>query len=467
MIRPHLTLLRLALMIADGLGAFLLFIVLSMIRYGPNWQTTWNQQTALDPYLLAIGYSLAWTTIGWATGLYRLRARWTLLGDLRDVLHMAAIVLVVVLSSLYFFKLEDVGRLFLALLFSSQVVVTALSRIVVRRVFGALRARGVSGRYMLVVGAGEAAQTFADRVDRRRDLGLRVVGHLSVRGESPTALRRPLLGGIDDIESVFSSRAVDEVAICLPPSGWPLIEPITLLCREVGKAVRIPLDTIGLTWPNGRVEEFEGSPILSHVQLPDRVVALAVKRMLDIALSALALVVLSPVFLATAVAIRLADGGPVLFRQVRVGRHGRLFTIAKFRTMVLDAEARYEEVASLSDTHGPAFKMTADPRITRVGRFLRKASIDELPQLWNVLRGEMSLVGPRPAPPREVAGYDIWHRRRLAVRPGITGLWQVEARRDEDFDRRASLDLRYIDQWSVLLDLAIMARTIPALFAGR
>jgi lipopolysaccharide/colanic/teichoic acid biosynthesis glycosyltransferase len=145
-----------------------------------------------------------------------------------------------------------------------------------------------------------------------------------------------------------------------------------------------------------------------------------------------------------------------------VGINGRRFRIVKFRTMVLDAEARYHELQHLSDTRGAAFKMIDDPRITPWGRLLRKFSIDELPQLWNVLRGEMSLVGPRPAPPREVDIYDPWHRRRLSMKPGLTGLWQVSSRLDEDFDDRATLDLDYIDRWSLLLDLQIVARTVPA-----
>ena len=148
-----------------------------------------------------------------------------------------------------------------------------------------------------------------------------------------------------------------------------------------------------------------------------------------------------------------------------MGLHGRTFTIYKFRTMVPDAEERYEEVASMSDTHGAAFKMHDDPRVTGFGRFLRRTSIDELPQLINVISGDMSLVGPRPAPLREVDRYDIWHRRRLSMRPGMTGLWQVNAALDEHFDNRAELDLRYIDQWSLLMDLGILARTVPAILA--
>jgi lipopolysaccharide/colanic/teichoic acid biosynthesis glycosyltransferase len=191
------------------------------------------------------------------------------------------------------------------------------------------------------------------------------------------------------------------------------------------------------------------------------------KRAMDIAMAIAGLIVLTPVFAVIGAIMIATEGRPVFFRQVRVGLQGRPFTIVKFRTMVPDAEARYAEVVALSDTQGAAFKMTNDPRITKLGAFLRKTSIDELPQLWNVLRGEMSIVGPRPAPPREVAEYDIWHRRRLSMKPGITGLWQVEARLDESFDRRAALDLRYIDGWSVWLDMKIIARTIPAMLQGR
>ncbi len=222
----------------------------------------------------------------------------------------------------------------------------------------------------------------------------------------------------------------------------------------------------GLILPGGIVEDFDGIQVLSLVYGPDRTLGLLGKRALDIVLAAVGLVVLSPVFLVVAAVMVATDGRPILFRQVRVGLHGRPFSIVKFRTMTPDAEERYDDVADLSDTRGPAFKMKNDPRITRIGGFLRKTSIDEIPQLWNVLRGEMSIVGPRPAPPREVAEYDVWHRRRLSMKPGMTGLWQVEARFDEEFDHRARLDLAYIDRWSIWLDIKIIAKTIPAMVAN-
>jgi lipopolysaccharide/colanic/teichoic acid biosynthesis glycosyltransferase len=164
-----------------------------------------------------------------------------------------------------------------------------------------------------------------------------------------------------------------------------------------------------------------------------------------------------------AASIRLLDGGPVLFRQQRVGLHGRPFEIVKFRSMVPDAEHRRPELSTRNEITGPAFKVTADPRVSRSGAFLRRSSLDELPQLWNVLRGSMSLVGPRPPLPDEVAAYDVWHRRRLSMKPGITGLWQVAARREPEFDRWVRIDLDYIDRWSLWLDLKIIARTLPAI----
>jgi lipopolysaccharide/colanic/teichoic acid biosynthesis glycosyltransferase len=190
---------------------------------------------------------------------------------------------------------------------------------------------------------------------------------------------------------------------------------------------------------------------------------LGLKRVLDLVGAAIGLVVLSPILLVAVLAILATDGRPVLFRQARVGRGGRSFTIVKFRTMIRDAEERYAELAQHSDTRGAAFKMTNDPRITRLGRILRKTSVDELPQLWNVLRGEMSLVGPRPAPAREVVLYEPWHLQRLKMKPGLTGAWQISARMDDDFDRRAAIDVDYVTSWSVLLDVKIILATIPAL----
>jgi exopolysaccharide biosynthesis polyprenyl glycosylphosphotransferase len=461
MIRRYITALRLSFMLVDGVTAAFLFLALSVFRFGPGFRDVWSS-AGIDAFGGAAVYGGGWVLTLWVLGLYRLRARWSARTELLDILRAALLLSVAAFTILFLFKLPNVSRTFIILLFGAQIALSLASRLAVRATFELVRARGYNIRYMLVVGAGEPARSFANRIARRRELGLRVVGHLS-NGDVDPRLGRPVLGRLQDIESILHSGVIDEVAICLAPEDVALIEPVTRLCEEEGKIVRIPLETTGLTLPGARSEDFDGITVLSLVYGPDRAIALLAKRLLDILLAILGLVVLSPLFALVGLIMIATEGRPVLFRQVRVGLHGRPFQIVKFRTMTADAEARYAEVEALSDTKGPAFKMKDDPRITPLGRILRITSLDELPQLWNVLFGEMSIVGPRPAPPREVAGYDVWHRRRLSMKPGITGLWQVEARLDEVFDERATLDLAYIDRWSLWLDLRIIVRTIPAL----
>ena len=232
---------------------------------------------------------------------------------------------------------------------------------------------------------------------------------------------------------------------------------------DQGKTIRIPLEVPTMVLTQGHVEDLDGTPVVSIVSGPDRELALAAKRLMDISGAIVGLIVFSPFLIGAAAAVRLSDGGPVMFRQPRAGLNGRPFQIAKFRTMVVDADSRRAELRANNEIEGNAsFKMTNDPRITQVGRFLRKSSIDELPQLWNVLRGEMSLVGPRPHPFDDVAGYDDWHRRRLSMRPGITGLWQIGGRSETSFDRWVEKDLEYIDRWSLWLDFRVIVATIPA-----
>ena len=466
MIRRHLTTLRVALLTADALSAVVLFAVVSQIRFGDAWPTVWRN-IGLDPWGLAAIWATVWVSALWLMNLYRIRSRWSVRSEARDILQAATLLAVASFSALFVFKLPDVSRLFLIALFGAQALATLALRLSIRFSLSRMRDRGHNLRYMLVVGTGQTARRFADRVERHRELGLRVVGHLAVADGPEMVGGRPVLGSIDEIEDILHGQVVDEVAICLPPEEIARIEPITRLCEEEGKIVRIPVGDLGLTLAGGRLEEFDGVTILSLVYGPDRAVSLVVKRTLDLLLAAVALILLSPVFLALAVWILAMDGGPVLFRQVRVGLNGRPFMVVKFRTMVPDAEERLADLVELNEIKGHAFKLTDDPRLSRTGRILRATSLDELPQLWNVLRGEMSLVGPRPPLPSEVAGYDIWHRRRLSMKPGITGLWQVAARREEDFDRWVELDLAYIDRWSVWLDLKIMLRTIPAMLQGR
>jgi exopolysaccharide biosynthesis polyprenyl glycosylphosphotransferase len=466
MIRRYAAELRLALMTADLLSAVVLFVAISIVRFGDRWQESWAR-LRLDPWLVALLYALIWLGALLLQGMYRPRSRWTIRSEAFDILRATVLLAVALFSVLFVAKLPDVSRLFLAMLLPAQALLTILSRVALRLGFAFIRARGYNARFMLIIGTGPAADAFANEVEAHAELGTRVIGHLRAPGETTDSPpQRSVLGDLDAIESVLHDQVVDEVAICLPPSQLHLAGHIARLCEEEGKIVRIPVEEGDPVLPGGRLEEFEGMRVLSLVYGPDRTLSLILKRLLDVVGATIGLVLLSPLLLTVAVVILARDGTPILFRQVRVGLHGRPFRVVKFRTMVPDAEARLRELEALNEIRGLAFKMTDDPRMTRIGRFLRRTSIDELPQLWNVLRGEMSLVGPRPPLPSEVAAYDVWHRRRLSMKPGITGLWQVKARRESEFDRWVEIDLDYIDSWSLWLDVKIIARTIPAMLTG-
>jgi exopolysaccharide biosynthesis polyprenyl glycosylphosphotransferase len=471
MTKRHLMTLRLILMLADGVTAYLVFMFVSFLRF-QEWDPTAVWSVGIEQPIAAAIFALIWVGVLWTLGLYRLRVRWSLLTEARDIVRATVVALAVTLSMLFLLRQEDVSRVLLALLFLAQPAVTLAGRAVLRYWFDALRRQGRNTSYMLIAGTGALAEDFANSIERHRALGMRVVGHLDVpngrQGRTKEhAVSRPILGTISDMDKVFRSRIIDEVAICLPNGSAKYLEPIIAMAADQGKTVRVPSDPTREVLSYAVQEEFEGFLVRSVVHDSQRDVELVLKRLVDVVGATAGLVIVSPVLVATALAILLKEGPPVLFGQTRIGRHGRPFKIYKFRTMVRDAEERYAEVAAQSDTRGPAFKMKEDPRVTPLGRFLRQSSLDELPQLINVLKGEMSLVGPRPAPAREVEGYDVWHRRRLSMRPGITGLWQVESRMDEHFDERAELDLRYIDHWSLWMDLRILVRTLPAVLLTR
>jgi exopolysaccharide biosynthesis polyprenyl glycosylphosphotransferase len=465
-----MTALRLGLLAVDAASASLLFITLSFTLLGTDWTGSWRR-AGFDPFAIAAAYAATWAAVLWLHGLYRLRSRWSIRTEVRDILRADLLLAVATFSALFLFKLPDVSRRFLIALFLAQGVVTIALRLTIRLGLAELRDRGYNQRFVLMIGTGATALRFADRIERHRALGLRVIGHLALAEETPlpSALvgARPVIGTVDDIEEVLHGRVVDEVAICLGAEHVGLIEPITRLCEEEGKIVRIPMDVLDRTISAGKIEDLDGTAVYSLVSGPDRALALAVKRLIDVGVAAIGMVLVSPILLVAAVAIVVEDGRPVLFRQTRVGVHGRPFKVLKLRSMRRTAETELAQLKAHNEINGHAFKVSNDPRVTRVGRFLRRLSIDELPQFWNVLSGEMSLVGPRPPLPSEVQGYDLWHRRRLSMKPGITGLWQVRGRREAEFDRWVESDLEYIDRWSLWLDVKILFRTIPAAVQGR
>ncbi|WP_242355661.1 sugar transferase [Anaeromyxobacter sp. SG64] len=361
---------------------------------------------------------------------------------------------------------HQLSRLLFGIWLATALVLFAASRVVLRTTARAVRRRGRNTRAFAVVGSGPLAVAMARRLGTRPEWGLRFCGYIV---EPDGAVRRgaQVLGAIEDMGKILDLHVLDLVVVAVGRDRLRDVEEAIALCEEQGVPVKIALDLFPAIDAQLEIEELDGIPLLSLASGPQEVLPLLAKRAFDVVLSALGLLVLSPVLALVALAVRLDSPGPVLFRQRRVGLNGREFTLYKLRSMRVGAEDELHALRQHNEADGPVFKMRDDPRVTAVGRFIRRASLDELPQLWNVLRGEMSVVGPRPPLPEEVRRYERWQRRRLSMKPGITCTWQISGRSDLEFDRWMELDLAYIDGWSLWRDLRIVAQTIPAVLLRR
>jgi exopolysaccharide biosynthesis polyprenyl glycosylphosphotransferase len=334
-----------------------------------------------------------------------------------------------------------------------------------------VRTHGRDLRYMLILGTNSRAIEFARRISASRQRGYRLLGFVDNEWPGLYALRQSGFEVVCDyagLAEYLRRNVVDEVAIYLPfGSFYKHASRVAGLCQQHGITMRMHSDIFDLKTTRWRAEEFAGDQYISTYAYSTELGPRTIKRMIDVALSALALACLSPVLLLAAAAIKLTSRGPVFFLQERIGLNKRRFKIFKFRTMGPDAEKRIAALESRNEATGPVFKIRRDPRITPIGRLLRRSSIDELPQLLNVLIGDMSLVGPRPLPVRDYEGFnEDWQRRRFSVKPGITCLWQIGGRSDITFEQWMRLDLQYMDEWSLWLDLKILTKTVPAVFKG-
>ena len=350
---------------------------------------------------------------------------------------------------------------------ATQFAALATLRVVLVLPLRAARRHGKNFRNVLIVGTGPRAAYVKRMIDSRPDWGLRVIAFVDDQDSAvDPSLFSAKLFKLDAMSDLMREQVVDRVIIAYPRSMLSKLSSVVEVCASTGVPFTMLADLFGDFLPPPKVTQFGTLAALDFAPVHHNPSMLAVKRAIDVVGAGLALAVTAPVLALSALAIRLGDGGPVIFRQQRCGLNGRRFTMLKLRTMVPDAEERKVELAALNECDGPIFKLRTDPRITRVGRILRKLSIDELPQLWNVLRGDMSLVGPRPPVPQEVAQYEMFERRRLSMRPGITCIWQVSGRSNIGFDRWVQLDVKYIDSWSLGLDLMILLKTIPAVIKG-
>ena len=443
------------------------------LGYWVRYRLQWFRDVSYDHPLSAyIPFALLFTGLMMlAFRVDRVYQRWRgcrWLDQLYRITNATAKSVVVVMAIIFVVQPLEYSRLLFVEAGIIAVVLLALARLVQNGIVGWLRTRGVGISSVIIVGAGEAGRTVMRTIVARPELGYEILGFVdddAQKGRTDIG-RFKALGSTDNLGRLLEAEAVDEVIVTLPWMYHRKIMSIVHECERQQVSARIVPDLFQMSLSQVDVDDLGGVPLIGVRKVGFGRGALLVRRGMDIVGAFVGLVLGAPFMALIALAIRLDSPGPIIFRQMRVGAGGRLFEIYKFRSMRAGAEAELEQLRDLDETDGPIFKIHDDPRMTRMGRFLRRTSLDELPQLWNVLRGEMSLVGPRPPLPDEVNGYVEWHKKRLEVRPGMTGLWQVSGRSLLSFDEMVLLDIYYIENWSLWLDFKILVRTIPQVLRG-
>lgn len=365
----------------------------------------------------------------------------------------------------FLLKIVDLSRIVIVSYWFAAVSAVTVLRFIKRKMYLLLNSREILSKSVIIVGAGKVGSSLLKEFQTHSWLGYKVVGYVddemsdSVSGIS-------CLGKTAQLKNILEQQVlIDEIIITIP-SERELVHQIISDFRKSPIEIKVIPDMFNLVLGSVEIGNINSLPTVSLVRTPMRGIGYVFKRASDIVLSSIGLLVLSPVILVTSLCIKLESKGPVIYKQKRIGKNGKVFNMYKFRSMVQDADKMLLELAKQNEVEGLAFKIKDDPRTTKVGRFIRKYSIDELPQLFNVLKGDMSLIGPRPPLDIEVAQYGDWEWRRLEVLPGITGLWQVSGRSDLSFQQWINLDIYYIENWSIALDLKILIKTIPVVLKG-
>lgn len=472
---PYLTALHIAV---DALLVWISFWAAYQLRYtygvggavlSWDWQpfSAFHQQAALFVLFTVIALTLR--------GVYRL-PRWTgMLDEWVLIAGGVTIAMSAVILTAFLVRFSP-SRLVFVLSWALAIALLVFSRWVVRTWRNWLWTNEIGVHRVLVVGAGASGRRVMQALHGSPNMGLRIAGFVDDERDTErlnVGTERGIhhasrLGDLNDFPAILKHHEIDEVIIALPSSSQARTFAVADACRTNQVPFKVVPDLLQLSLDRVELAEIAGVPLIGVRDTSIRGLHSVVKRGMDVILCMLLLVVAAVPMGIIAWLIRREDGGPILYRQTRVGRNQTLFTVYKFRCMAVDADERRAALLQLHCDQDPRlFKLTDDPRVTRLGRFLRRWSLDELPQIYNILVGEMSLVGPRPQLPEEVAMYDDWHYQRFLVQPGVTGLWQVNGRSDLTFDEMVRLDLYYAEHWSPWLDLKILIRTIPAVFSGR
>ncbi len=428
----------------------------------------------LENILVFVGLLGLWHFLFSMLGLYDSKRLSGRRAEAWDVLQATSLGALVLLIFSYLLSFQMVTPAFVGIFWVVSTGVVATSRFAIRTWLRRLRLHGRDMRNMLIVGSNKRAIQFAGMIQSKPELGYRIIGFADEEWTGVDELQKhgwSRVCSLEDVHTFLRRSVVDEVVLAVPLRSFhDLGATIAAMCEQQGILFRVLSDLFNLKNARPMAEEFEGATIVTHAAGIVEGWPTMIKRAIDLTLSMLLLIAVSPALLLTAILVKLTSPGPVFFVQKRIGLNKRIFNIYKFRTMVVDAEQKLQEIEHLNEVSGPVFKIKNDPRMTSIGRFLRKTSFDELPQLFNVLAGDMSLVGPRPLQLRDYellteTGED-WQRCRFSVRPGITCLWQVNGRSSLPFHRWMELDLQYVRTWSLWLDLQILARTVPAVLRG-
>jgi exopolysaccharide biosynthesis polyprenyl glycosylphosphotransferase len=365
-------------------------------------------------------------------------------------------------------QLKLTSRLFVGVFTVTTTMFLIVEKAITDILLDKIHEQGFNQINLLIVGTGQRAQDFIRKVKDNSNWGLRIIGLIDdehgMFGKEIEGYR--VLGRIQDIPFILHRKVVDRVIFVVPRLWLHRMDEVIMACEREGIAVSISMDLYNLRIAHMRQTNFNGFPLLEFETFHANAWELFIKRTIDIIFSMIFITLSSPIMFFTAAAIKLTSRGPIFYSQVRSGLNGRKFTLYKFRSMINGAEMRKKQLEKQNEMDGPVFKMRNDPRITRVGKFIRKFSIDELPQLFNVLKGDISIVGPRPPLPIEVELYEHWQRRRLSLKPGITCTWQVSGRNNINFERWMEMDLEYIDNWSLWLDTKILLKTIFVVLLG-
>jgi exopolysaccharide biosynthesis polyprenyl glycosylphosphotransferase len=432
-------------------------------RIQPDVHTPINSFQSLE-----IGIVVGLILIFALRGLYNIRLTGSWFRQVWTIVSSTTLGLAFLVTYYFVFQPPSNSRLLVPFVWATAILVLCTARLIVSSSMGILYRLGLGETRLLVVGSGRLGKMIMQHIVANPNLGYNIVGFLHDMNEPPSDFGRfKMLGTLDDLGMVIRSMQIDEVIIALPSHLHQQSIRSVRLCERLGTSFKLVPDLYELSLSRIDMEAIEGIPLISIKQVSINSLQQIVTRIVDIIIAFLILMIGFPFWLCIALAIRLSSSGPIFYKQTRIGLNGRPFKVYKFRSMYKDADARLTDLMSQNEAQGPLFKIKDDPRITPVGKFLRHNSFDEIPQLFNVIKGEMSLVGPRPPLPQEVAVYEEWQKGRLAIKPGMTGLWQVRGRSNISFDEGVLMDLYYIENWSLRLYFQVLIRTFPAVIFRR